>query len=464
MTLSSIMPDLDGTAVCRITVVGPERRADLGVPGTVTLGTLLPVLAARLAPDGAPAGGYVLQRLGEQPLDPDATPETLGLRHGDVLYLSAVEEILPPLVFDDLADGVATVVGTRSDRWRPELTRRLFLVLACLTLTALALVTLTVGPGGPTAAQSGAVAVALLAGCLLTARSGADRATVLVTGVGGWAFAAAAGLTPWRGAIALGAPTGHELLAGAACAAVAATALLVAGKVPVRLFGALLTVSVAAEVGAFLSVDLDWSGTTACSVVAVTMFVLSTVAPRLVLRLAGLRVPQLPRNADELQEDVEPATEPVVARRVAAADAHLTLFTVGASVIYALDLVLLTRHSGWFDWLLALTLAAAVTLRSRSVTETGQRISLALSGTLGLILAVTWLLESGGTEARAFLVVLLLAAVALLLLAAGQLPSMRLLPIWGHTADILETVTALALVPLLLQVLHVYWYFRTLAG
>jgi hypothetical protein len=133
-------------------------------------------------------------------------------------------------------------------------------------------------------------------------------------------------------------------------------------------------------------------------------------------------------------------------------------------VIYALDLVLLTRHSGWFDWLLALTLAAAVTLRSRSVTETGQRISLALSGTLGLILAVTWLLESGGTEARAFLVVLLLAAVALLLLAAGQLPSMRLLPIWGHTADILETVTALALVPLLLQVLHVYWYFRTLAG
>jgi type VII secretion integral membrane protein EccD len=199
-------------------------------------------------------------------------------------------------------------------------------------------------------------------------------------------------------------------------------------------------------------------------VVAVTMFVLSTVAPRLVLRLAGLRVPQLPRNADELQEDVEPATEPVVARRVAAADAHLTLFTVGASVIYALDLVLLTRHSGWFDWLLALTLAAAVTLRSRSVTETGQRISLALSGTLGLILAVTWLLESGGTEARAFLVVLLLAAVALLLLAAGQLPSMRLLPIWGHTADILETVTALALVPLLLQVLHVYWYFRTLAG
>ncbi|MFF5536258.1 type VII secretion integral membrane protein EccD [Streptomyces cinerochromogenes] len=463
MTLSSIMPDPDGTAVCRITVAGPERRADLGVPATVTLGTLLPVLTARLAPDGAPAGGYVLQRLGEEPLDPDGTPESLGLRHGDLLHLRPVEEVLPPLVFDDIADGVATVVGTRSDRWRPELTRRLFLALATLALAVLALVTLTAGTGGATAAESGAVAAVLLTGCLLAARAGADTPTVLVTGAGGWAFAAAAGLTAWRGGTALLAPTGHELLAGAACAAVAATVPLLSGKVPVEVFGALLTVAVAAEAGALLSLDLDWSATTACSVVAVTLFVLSTVAPRLVLRLVGLRVPQLPRNADELQEDVEPATEPVVARRVAAADAHLTLFTVGASVVYALDLVLLTRRSGWFDWLLALTLAAAVTLRSRSVTGVWQRVPLALAGTLGLILAVTWLLVPGGPQARAALAVILLAAVAALL-SARRLPSLRLLPVWGHTADILETVTALALVPLLLQVLHVYWYFRTLAG
>ncbi|WP_225826393.1 type VII secretion integral membrane protein EccD [Streptomyces naphthomycinicus] len=463
MSLSSIMPDLDGTAVCRITVAGPENRADLGVPATVTLGTLLPVLTARLAPDGAPPGGYVLQRLGEEPLDLDDTPESLGLRDGDVLYLRPVEQILPPLVFDDIADGVATVVGTRSDRWRPELTRRLFLALACLALAVLALFTLAAESAGAGAAQSGAVAVALLTGCVLAARAGADTGTVLVTGGAGWAFAAAAGLTAWRGPIGLLAPTGHELLVGAACAAVAATALLLSGKVPVQVFGALLTTSVAAEAGSLLTLDLGWSVTTACSVVAVTLFVLSTVAPRLFLRLAGLRVPQLPRNADELQEDIEPATEPAVARRVAAADAHLTLFSVGASVVYALDLVLLTRRSGWFDWLLALTLAAAVTLRSRSVTEIWQRVSLACAGTLGLILTLAWLLVPGGPQARAVLAVLLLAAVAALL-AARRLPSLRLLPIWGHTADILETLTAVALIPLLLQVLHVYWYFRTLAG
>ncbi|MET8945848.1 type VII secretion integral membrane protein EccD [Streptomyces sp. NPDC004542] len=463
MTISSIMPDLDGTAVCRITVVGPERRADLGVPATVTLGTLLPVLAARLASDDAPTGGYVLQRLGEEPLDPDDTPESAGLRHGDILQLRPVEAILPPLVFDDLADGVATVVTSRSDRWRPELTRRLFLVLACLVLTVLALFMLSADTGGATAAQSGAVAVALLGGCVLACRAGADEATVVVTGAGGWAFAAAAGLTPSRGVQALLAPTAHELLVGAACAAGAATVLLLTGKVPVQVFGALLTVAVAAEVGALLAIDLDWPATTACSVVAVTLFVLSTVAPRLVLRLAGLRVPQLPRNAEELQEDVEPAREPAVARRVAAADAYLTLFTVGACVVYALDMVLLTRRSEWSDWLLALTLAAAVTLRSRSVTEVRQRVALAVAGTLGLILAVSRLLVPGGPQARVALAVILLAAVALLL-AARQRPALRLLPIWGHTADILETLTAVALVPLLLQVLHVYWYFRSLAG
>ncbi|MEU8472985.1 type VII secretion integral membrane protein EccD [Streptomyces sp. NPDC029006] len=463
MSLASIMPDLDGTAVCRITVVGPGSRADLGVPATVTLGTLLPVLAARLAPDGTPAGGYVLQRLGEEPLDPDDTPESAGLRDGDILHLRPVEEVLPPLVFDDVADGVATVVATRSDRWRPQLTRRLFLVLACLALGVLALFTLAAGPGGATAAQSGAVAVALLTGCLLAARTGTDTATVLVTGVAGWAFAAAAGLTPWRGADAVLAPTAHELLVGATCAAVAATVLLLSGKVPVQVFGGLLTVAVAAEAGSLLCLDLDWPVTTACSVVAVTLFVLSTVAPRLFLRLAGLRVPQLPRNADELQEDIEPATEPAVARRVAAADAHLTLFTLGACVVYALDFVLLTRRSGWSDWLLALTLAAAVTLRSRSVTEIWQRVSLAVVGTLGLILAVAWLLVPGGPQTRAVLAVLLLAAVAALL-SARRLSTLRLLPIWGHTADILETLTAVALIPLLLQVLHVYWYFRTLAG
>ncbi|WP_327179398.1 type VII secretion integral membrane protein EccD [Streptomyces sp. NBC_01335] len=466
MSTSGIMSDPDSTTVCRITVDGPGRSADLGVPFTVTVGALLPVLVDRLRADDDPDGaGYVLQRLGGEPLDPTATAGSLGLRDGETLCLRRADDVLPPMFFDDLADGVAAVVGARPDRWRPELTRRLFVGLGCLTLAVLAAFVLLAGPGRETAVECGVIAVLLLAGCALVSRSAAaDPATVLVTGVAGWIFAALAGCAARNGTPALSVPGRHELLLGGACAVAASLVLFFAGRVPVKVFGALLVAALGAEIGSCLSISLDWDATTSATVVAVTLFVLSAIAPRVVLRLAGLRVPQLPRNADELQEDVEPRSRQDVERRVAAADTYLTLFTVGASAVYAVDLVLLTRRDTWFEWLLALALAGAVALRSRGVTETGQRVALALAGTLGLTLAVIRLLDDGGTVARASLGVVLLAAAALLLLAAQRLPSVRLLPTWGHTADILEMVTAIALVPLLLQHLHVYWYFRSLAG
>ncbi|MFJ3671197.1 type VII secretion integral membrane protein EccD [Streptomyces sp. NPDC090106] len=466
MTTPGLMPHPDPATVCRLTVAGPGRGADLSVPGGVTVGALLPVLAQRLGdPDAAAGQEYVLQRLGEEPLDPDATVDALGLRDGEILHLRPAADALPPMLFDDLADGVATVVNARTDRWRPELTRRLFTALACLTLALLAAFVPAAPAALPTAAQYGVLAVLLTAACVVIGRAPApDPATVLVTGAAGWAYAALAGLTARHGTAALPLPDRHELLTGGACAVAVALVLLLAARVPVRVFGALLVVALAVESGAGLAVGHDWDATTAATVVAVTLFLLSAIAPRLVLRLAGLRIPQLPRNADELQEDTDPRTRRDLDRRVADADAYLTLFTVGASTVYATALVLLTRQSGWFPWLLALTLSAAVTLRSRGVTETGQRVALALAGTLGLGLTLARLFVPGGPVAHLALTVLLLTATALLLLGALRLPTIRLLPIWGHTADILEMVTAIALVPLLLQHLHVYWYFRTLAG
>ncbi|WP_320773021.1 type VII secretion integral membrane protein EccD [Streptomyces sp. CRN 30] len=466
MTSSALVPPADSPAVCRITVVGTGRGVDLSVPGGVTVGALLPVLADRLGDEDEPGGaGHVLQRLGEEPLDPDATADSLGLRDGDILYLRRADEALAPMIFDDLADGVATVVNARSDRWRPALTRRLFLGLGALVLLLLAVVVLAAPAGPHTAVECGAVAVALTAACVVVSRApSADRGAVLVTGAAGWAFAALAGLTAHDATAVLSLPDRRELLTGGACTVAVALVLLIAGRVPVRVFGALLVVALAVESGAGLAIGFDLDATTATTLVAVTLFLLSAIAPRLVLRLAGLRVPQLPRNADELQEDTDPRTQRDLDRRVADADAGLTLFTVGASAVYATALVLLTRESGWFEWVLALTLSAAVTLRSRSVTETGQRVALALAGSLGLVLCLVWLFVPGGSVAHVTLTVLLLAATALLLLGAVRLPTVRLLPIWGHTADILEMVTAIALVPLLLQHLHVYWYFRSLAG
>ncbi|WP_043475327.1 EsaB/YukD family protein, partial [Kitasatospora sp. MBT66] len=136
--MTTAPPPVETTEVCRITVDGPAGRADLAVPVTTTVAALLPVLTRDLpaTPDRA-TPAWVLQRLGEDPLDPEATPATAGLRHGDVLRLRPAEDPLPALHFDDIADGVADRVGRGPGRWHPGLTRALALLLAGTALAAL---------------------------------------------------------------------------------------------------------------------------------------------------------------------------------------------------------------------------------------------------------------------------------------------------------------------------------------
>ena len=102
----------------------------------------MPVLLANLekAEAGAVAGGWALQRLGEQPFDPTGTPESLDWLEGEELYLRQAEDPLPELDFDDLAEGVATVVNRRDDRWQPEYRRVLFLLLSVVARGAIAAV------------------------------------------------------------------------------------------------------------------------------------------------------------------------------------------------------------------------------------------------------------------------------------------------------------------------------------
>src|SRR5436190_10892848 len=95
-----------GADLCRITVAGPDRRADLAVPLSTTISALLPVLVRYTATeDGGDDGQWVLQRLGGTPFDPDETPETLDLLDGEQIYLRRSDDPVPELVFDDIADG-----------------------------------------------------------------------------------------------------------------------------------------------------------------------------------------------------------------------------------------------------------------------------------------------------------------------------------------------------------------------
>jgi type VII secretion integral membrane protein EccD len=466
---------------CRLTVVGPARRADLAVPASVTLGELLPWLLRHVADEDDRWRPWVLHRLGEEPLDPEHTPESAQLRHGDVLHLRAEGDALPAAQFDDVAVGVAGALSDRRDIWRPAFTGRLQLGTACLALTAFVAAATGAHPWWRLPVYLGFGAVVLGAGCALAGLRRADTAIGVVGGLGACVLAALTGLAARRGLPGIESPGREGVLLAGACAAVVAFALLavfagLAGSRPAShtadrairpVFGAALVTGLAAVAGSWLALAAHWDATRASAVLAVVMFVTGGRSLRLVLRAAGLRVPYLPRDAEELQQDIEPEPGDRVARRAATAVAWLDSLTMGSSVVFGVAFVQLLRSPravGWIGLALAATLAAAVLLRARGMAGVRQRAFLAISGAFGFAALAVAMGVAGSPLPRAAAPLVLLAAGGALLAAAGRPPGSRLLPIWGHLADLLETGTAVALVPLLLQLLHVYAYARNLAG
>ena len=460
---------------CRLTVVGPARRVDLAVPSTVTLGETLPWLLRHVLDEDDRGQPWVLQRLGEGPLDPESTPETADLRHGDVLYLRAEGTALPAAEFDDVAVGVASALTDRRDMWRPPFTRRLLLGLACLALAAFAAGALAARPWWRTPVYLGFGAVELGLGCALISRRRTDTAIRLVGGLGSCSLAALAGLAAQRGLPGIIAPGRAEVLLAGCCAAVVASALLAAlppalragERTPGPVFGAVLATALATVAGGCLALATHWDATRAAAVLAVTMFVTGGRSVRLILRTARLRVPYLPRDAEELQQDIDPEPGDRVAGRTATALAWLDSLAVGSSAVFAVAFIQLLRDprgTGWTGWVLAALLAAAVLLRAWALASLWQRTCLAVSAAFGLAVLVLALGLAGGPEPLAAAALVLLAAAGALLSAAGRPLGARLLPIWGHLADLLESATALALVPVLLMLLHVYAYVRNLTG
>lgn len=454
-------PGAVSTEVCRLTVAGPAGRADLAVPVTTAVSALLPVLLRHIPTDpNRPAGVWTLQRLGEPPLDLDATPQSAGLLHGDVLYLRPVDDPMPELEFDDIADGVSQVVSSRPNRWQPDLTRKLFLAIACVVLGVLAVAVAALGHKPLVPVLYAVAAVALCAGLLLDQRRSGDREAALITGVGACVFAALAGLTALHGTRVFLSPRPADLMTGAGCAAVMAAVLLPTPRLRSAVTGTVLLTAVLTLVIGGLSALFGWSATHSASAVAVLFFLLGHLAPRTSLRLARIRAPQLPRNARELQEDTNPHSERQVTRRAVTADNILTAISISGGLLCVTVFLLLIGTGGWINWLFPLVFSGAVLLRTKSLNATWQRVPAALAGTVGLLTVVlTW---TGGSSSagRCALLLGLLVAAGLLLVGAWRMPTARLLPIWGQIADILELLTALALLPLLLQLLHAYAYFR----
>ena len=460
--------------LCRITVTGPDKRVDLAVPASTTVAALMPVLlwhtAEMNASDGhGPEGSWVLQRLGGAPFDPKGTAESLDWLEGENLYLRPAADPLPELDFDDLSDGIAAVVNQRSDRWQPQHRRVLFLALTELALALLGAIVLDRYAGATLAGLGFGLAGVLAVVAVTTARLTHDSGVSLVFAVSSCGFAATVALDladASDGSLSVG----EQAVFMAAVAATAASALLVVAQrlwapaIPYAVVMAVLLLGVEIVAIVWLHRDVDLSWPAAAGLAAATMFAIVAFLPRIALRFARLRGPQLPKTGEELQYDTEPHPAADVQRRANEADQYLSVTTVTISLAMPLLFLFVMREPGWAGWVFVLVMSSALLLRARVFLGLWQRIPLTFAGSAGWVL-VTLALARSAMPGWAVVMVCGLVLLAVILVAAALRPwPRRLLPVWEFTATILDMATGLAILPLALQLMHAYAWARGLKG
>ncbi|MBT2448634.1 type VII secretion integral membrane protein EccD [Streptomyces sp. ISL-43] len=451
--------------LCRLRFRGPLKVVELSVPSDVPLADLLPTVVDfsgdELAEEAVEAGGWVLQRLGAEPLDEELSAEALGLRDGEELHLRHRRDTLPLVHFDDLVDGIATGLRGRGDSWRPALTHHLALAVALLSLAGgIALLALP----GPhplriTAAATIGILLLLCAGSASRAVGDAGAGTAL--GAAAVPYLALAGaLLPAAGG---GDPTAARLLAGSSAAAGGAVLALAAVGCSAPLFlGVAVTAALGMAAGTIALAGLPLGHTAALAAVVVVAF--GAFAPSLSFRMSGLRLPALPRNAEELQENIEPFPAADVLARSAVADGFLTAFHVVVGAACAGCLTLVAGLSGWAPAALTAALSALLLLHARTVGSVPQRMALLLPGVYGLALLTAGFAAGLAPGERPLLLSALVAVAGALAVVSWTVPGRRLLPYWGRIADLAHSLTALSLLPLALTVAGIFRMIRSAAG
>jgi type VII secretion integral membrane protein EccD len=448
--------------MCRLTICGPNSRIELAVPAHVPVADLLPTFLDHLGIELAAAGlghdGWVLQRLGEPPLDEDLGTAALGLYDGDVLHLRPRGDQLPPVDFDDLVDGVATGTADRSDRWRPDTTRRVILGLVGVVLALGVVVSPMSGTGIVAASVAGVIAIALLLGAAAASRALGDRTAGILLAAGSIGFAAVGGLAlPMGKSVALsGLVTAPGLLAAGAWAAIVAVLarFMIGSAEP----GLTATASVAAltAVGGLLVSIGGLSRAGAAAIVLAIALTVGAMVPLIASRFAGLRIPPLPTSADEFQQDIDPEPSREVLARTARAHDYIIALYLGLGAVCAGCLLLIGTTSGLSAPILTGVASLLLLLHVRELPGVPARLAVFVPGIVGLAVLLLHLTELMPALLRSAVVLGLMIVAGLLLAAARMLPGRRMLPHWGRVGDLLHSATAMAILPLVLWVIDLY--------
>ncbi|WP_026066136.1 type VII secretion integral membrane protein EccD [Actinoalloteichus spitiensis] len=454
--------------LCRLRLVIGDNAVDLALPSDVPLVDLLPAILRQaggdLADEAVEHEGFVLQRLGQPPFDEEYTPGELGLVDGETVHLRPRTDGLPAIDFDDLVAGVADQSRMRRDRWKPRATRNMLLGFAGATLLLGLLVLLVPGPVVPRVSVMGGIAAALLVSAAVVARSVRDTVTGAVLAVAGFGYAAGFG---WLFPLVFSDSTTATI--SAVCASAAGAAALVLGLVGVAdaalVFTGGLVLSVFTLATALLAGSDTLGVSGAAGIVLVVTLVAQNFVPSMSFRLGRLGLPTLPTAPEELNEDIEPTPFQSVIDGAVATDRYMTtLYLVFSLIEAALLTALVWNGSGW-----ALITAAVVglllVLRSRHLDAGRHRWSLLAAGGYGLAaVVIAFAADQALVERLAWVFGGVMVLALALLAGSAKMPGYRPPPYWGRTVDILETLCAAAVAPLLLAMLDVYGIMRGLAG
>lgn len=466
------MTDTQVAELCRLTVRAPARSIDLAVPADVPVADLLPAVLGyagdNLEEAGIDHGGWVLQRLGGEPLDEERTLDSYGLRDGDTLYLRPRTEALPEVHLDDLVDGISTTMRDHPFGWTSRVSRRVLLGIVVAVLAGGVVV--IAWPGG--SALSRAV-FATAAGLLLLAGAGAASRAVGDAGAGaalgfmvGPYLALAGWLLPGG---ELGGPHAYETLGArllAASAAMAGGAVLTVAVVAAfaALFLSVAVVSLFAALAAVLLLTTDLAPVDTAGILAVLAVVLGAFVPSLAFRMSGMRMPPLPTNAQQLQEGIEPHAASAVSARAVLADGWMTSLYGAVGLVGAACVAVLARERELAEIIMTVALCLLLVLHARGLGNIWQRMSLVAPGVLGLLLLVLVALPVATPGNRLVTAAGLLAAAAAVAIAAWTVPGRRLVPYWGRAGELLHSALAIAVLPLALWVLGVYGALRSING
>ncbi|MFF0911737.1 type VII secretion integral membrane protein EccD [Microbacterium enclense] len=444
--------------MCRLSVVGPTSRVELAVPSHIPIAELLPTIVGHLDPSlatrGLDHGGWVLQRLGHPPLDEDLGTASAGLLDGDVLFLRPRTAALAQAQYDDLVDGVQTVLDARGDDWSSASTRRA--ALAATTVAALAAVVIAGGAGAVAPILAGALAVVLLAAAVLVGRLWDDAIGSLLTGVGVIAAGAAGALLPAALFPGAGATPLTVVAAGAAAWGVAAGAAAYArgGVRPVLLASAgaaMLAVS-AVSVPLLLGLDLP----AAAAILVVLALGLARGIPGLAAWIGGLAVDPVPLSTAEFQTGLDAVPAGDVQRRATVAHETATALWIAWAVLLCAAMIDLALVREWACVALTIAGSVGVVLQARELHATLQRGAVLVAAALPMAvlgIAQAAVLDPLWQILSALLLVVVAANACVLALV---LPRTRLAPTWGRAGDVLHWCCAIAVPGLMLAVVGLF--------